>query len=300
MISASQNKIWFSAAVETAKEAIDAVEFALLESGALGTEINTLGKDKLAEFITVIGYFNEEIDLQPKLNEALEIYDLPSGAIKSVNWQEVEQRDWLEEWKKGWQPVESAQFVVAPEWSEIADPENKIIIRIEPGMAFGTGTHETTRLCLEAIDKYFTGGSFLDVGTGTAVLAIAAAKMFPESRVEACDTDTDSVTIARENAELNEVGGIKFYEGSITADTADFDFVCANLTADVIILLLPLLVEKSHNFLVLSGILAEQTEMVTSELHKLGQENFGIGQLGEWISITVDRRCKNTETTEIH
>jgi ribosomal protein L11 methyltransferase len=291
MTSASQNKIWYSAEIEALREAADAVEFALLESGALGTEISMSVKDKDAPAIKIVGYFNERVELREKLNEALEIYDLSSAAVKDIRWGEVEQRDWLEEWKKSWQPVVSGRFVVAPTWSEIPDPENNIIIRIEPGMAFGTGTHETTRLCLSAIDKEYKGGSFLDVGTGTAVLAIAAAKMFPDAKIEACDTDVDSVRIARENAALNDAADrINFYEGSIAADTETFDFICANLTADVIIPLLPLLVEKSKETLALSGILVEQEGMVTNRLKELGQDKFSIDHFGEWVLITVDRK----------
>ena len=91
-----------------------------------------------------------------------------------------------------------------------------VCIRIEPGMAFGTGTHETTRLCLAALEKYFQGGSLLDVGTGTGILAIAAAKLFPEARVTACDTDAKAVEIARENARLNEVSNqVTFTVGTV-------------------------------------------------------------------------------------
>ena len=81
----------------------------------------------------------------------------------------------MAEWKKNSQPVEVGErFIIAPPWTELSNAHNRIVIRIEPGMAFGTGTHETTRLCLDAIEKYFAGGSFLDVGTGTGILAIAA------------------------------------------------------------------------------------------------------------------------------
>jgi ribosomal protein L11 methyltransferase len=291
MTSASQNKNWQAVEIIALSAATEAVEFALLESGALGTEISLFGKNRDAEEVTVIGYFDSEIDLTEKLAEALEIYDLPSDAIKETRWTTIEQRDWLEEWKKNWQPVRSGRFVVAPTWSEIPDAEDQIIIRIEPGMAFGTGTHETTRLCLAAIDEHYAGGSFLDVGTGTAVLAIAAAKMSPGARIDACDIDEDAVAIARENAELNGVGGaISFYTGSIADETDAFDFVCANLTADVIVPLLPLLVERSARFLVLSGILAEQKDMVTSELKKLGQDDFTVEQMGEWISVVARRQ----------
>ncbi len=291
MTSASRNKIWLAAEIETAREAVEAVEFALLEAGALGTGVDMFGRKMDAPVLTVTGYFNEKIELRGRLDDALEIYGYSADAIKKIRWKKIEQRDWLEEWKKGWQPVESGRFIVAPTWSEIPTGAGRIIIRIEPGMAFGTGTHETTRLCLAAITSYFKGGSFLDVGTGTAVLAIAAAKMFPEAQVEACDTDAEAIVIALENAKLNEAADkIKFYAGSITKDTREFDFVCANLTADVITELLPMLVEKSRETLVLSGILAEQEKTITEELQKLNQTDFEIERLGEWISIIINRK----------
>src|ERR1044072_9347810 len=178
MTSASKNKTWSAVEIETVREAAEAVEFALLEARALGTAISTSVKNKDDEFLTVTGYFDEEVELQKSLDEALRIYGFSPGAVKRVGWIKVVQRDWLLEWKKSWQPVESGRFIVAPTWSEIPESPDKIVIRIEPGMAFGTGTHETTRLCLSAIDKYYnSGGRFLDIGTGTAILAIAAAKM---------------------------------------------------------------------------------------------------------------------------
>ena len=113
-----------------------------------------------------------------------------------MNVRAVADRDWLEEWRKSWQPVETGRFIVAPPWSELDHSHNRIVIRIEPGMAFGTGTHETTRLCLAAIERYFSGNSFLDVGTGTGVLAIAAAKLSPEATITACDIDEAAIEIA--------------------------------------------------------------------------------------------------------
>jgi ribosomal protein L11 methyltransferase len=289
MTSESRIKIWHTIRITADRAAGEAIDFALLESGALGTETSTFGKDKDAEVVTIVGYFEEQIDLRGKLDEALEIYSLPGDAIKNIEWAAIEQQDWLAEWKKNWQPVESGRFIVAPIWKDVGGGDDKIVIRIEPGMAFGTGTHETTRLCLKAIGENYRGGSFLDVGTGTAVLAIAAAKMFPGTEIEACDIDADSVVIASENAELNNVHGIEFYEGSINGETKIFDLICANLTADVILPILPLLVEKSKKALILSGILAEQEELVVEALKKLTGDKYIVDRLGEWISITVSR-----------
>lgn len=288
------DKKWFALEITADSAASEAVEFALNELDARGTEINNLGKQR-SETLTIIGYFNENFAdtiWQKTLLEAVQIYGFSTDAVKKTEWREVENQDWLAEWKKHWKPTETARFIIAPTWETI-ETTDKIVIRIEPSMAFGTGTHETTRLCLKAIEENYDGAmSFLDVGTGTGILAVGAAKIQSEGEKEkgeivGCDTDADSVKIAKENAETNEAENIEFYVGSISADTPEFDFVCANLTADVIVPLLPLLVEKTKKFLVLSGILQEQEELVIGELNKLQSTNYKIETDGEWISILV-------------
>ncbi len=206
-----------------------------------------------------------------------------------MKMREVANRDWLVEWKQSWQPVTAGRFIIAPPWSELGPHEKQIVIRIEPGMAFGTGTHETTRLCLKAIEMYFDGGSFLDVGTGTGILAIAAAMMFPEARVEACDVDADAIEIARENARINNVSKIDFRVGSIgTEPSSSADLVCANLTADVIVDLLPTFIATTCGRLVLSGILDSQIDMVTQKIREHhAVANFTLMRDGEWIAIIV-------------
>jgi len=286
---------WFALEVTASAEASEAVEFALNELNALGTEINNLGK-KTAETLTIIGYFNEKFAnqiMQKQLLEAVQIYGFSTDAIKKTEWREVENQDWLAEWKKHWKPTETNKFIIAPTW-ETVENTDKIVIRIEPSMAFGTGTHETTKLCLKAIEETYDGAmSFLDVGTGTGILAIAASKFqapSSKSQVVGCDTDEDSIKIAKENADLNETENIEFYVGSISEETDSFDFVCANLTADVILPILPLLVEKSKKILVLSGILKEQEKLITGELEKFRISNFKIETDGEWISVLVGRK----------
>ena len=266
--------------VDIEADAREAVEYALMEAGALGTE--TVDN-------TVTGYFAEIPErerVRSELFEALRIYDLPSSSVRDMNVREVADRDWLEEWKQNWQPVEVGRFIIAPPWAELGDTPDHLVIRIEPGMAFGTGTHETTRLCLDAIQKYSSGGSFLDVGTGTGILAIAAAKLFPHARVEACDTDETAIEIARENAAANDVR-IDFWAGTIDDSTASADLVCANLTADVIARILPALAGVTCGKLILSGILETQVEMVQAALHDSGIDDFEISQDGEWVALIV-------------
>jgi ribosomal protein L11 methyltransferase len=291
---------WFALEVTADAAASEAVEFALNELDALGTEINNLGK-KDVEILTIIGYFNERFADQiwrNRLLEAVQIYGFSAGSIKKTEWREVEDQDWLAEWKKHWKPTETGKFIIAPTW-ETVEPTEKIVIRIEPSMAFGTGTHETTRLCLRAIEENYDGQmSFLDVGTGTGILAIAAAKSQIselKAQIVGCDTDEDSIKIATENAELNETKHIEFYVGSISEETPGFDFVCANLTADVILPILPLLVEKSKKILVLSGILKEQEKSVTGALEKIGSLDYKIETDGEWISILMDNGQRTTD-----
>jgi ribosomal protein L11 methyltransferase len=282
----SDAKTWHAVDATAVREAAEAIEYGLMEAGAAGTET----KEGSADLI-LSGYFaaTPEIEVvRASLIDSLRIYNLQPDSLIDLSTREVPDRDWLAEWKKDWQPVEVGRFTVAPPWSAIAETPARIVIRIEPGMAFGTGTHETTRLCLKAIEKHFRGGSFLDVGTGTGILAIAAAKMWPGARIAACDTDADAVEIARENARLNHVGEqIDFRAGSLTEQTSSADLVCANLTAPVIVELLPLLLGASCGRLVLSGILIEQIELVQSRLLELGAAGFEIDQDGEWIALVV-------------
>jgi ribosomal protein L11 methyltransferase len=293
-------KNWFAVEIETKTEAAEAVEFALNELDALGTEINNLGV-KASETLRVVGYFNELPDdetVRFQLDEALNIYGFSSEAILNIDSRAVENADWLAEWKKRWKPTETEKFIIAPPW-ETVENTGKIVIKIEPSMAFGTGTHDTTKLCLQAIEKHFSPEmSFFDVGTGTGILAIAAAKFAAKNsesqitnskpQILGCDTDEDSIKIARENAELNETPDVGFYVGSIDEETPKFDFVCANITIDVIIPILPQLLEKAEKILALSGILKEQENQIVTELEKFEIKNPKIETSGEWISVIID------------
>lgn len=299
-------RLWYALDVEIETAAREAVEYGLMEAGALGTETddvrqtNVQASSVAQPLLRVTGYFDSTPNresVRTELADALRVYNLPSSSVREMNLREVADEDWLGEWKKSWKPVEVGRLVIAPPWSELTVGGDRIVIRIEPGMAFGTGTHETTRLCLKAIMRFFKGGSFLDVGTGTGILAIAAAKLFPSARIAACDTDAAAIEIARENARLNGVAErIDFRVGSLSAldeareelATASADFVCANLTADAIAALLPGLISASCGRLVLSGILDSQVETIVDQLHNAGTSGSLIMmQDGEWVAIVV-------------
>ena len=285
-------KTWYAAEVSVSSAAREAIEYGLMEAGALGTETVDVNSG-----VRIAGYFDRPIEahsVRHALLDGLRIYGLESTDLRDFETREVPDRDWLAEWKQNWQPVSIGRFIVAPPWIESfptssdRETEARIILKIEPGMAFGTGTHETTRLCLQAIERQFRGGSFLDVGTGTGILAIAAAKMFPNAHVEACDTDAEAVEIAKENARLNGVDGqIQFRAGTVDERTASADLVCANLTAPVIVDLLPQLLGATCGRLILSGILDSQIEVVQARLFELGTTILESDQQGEWVSLVV-------------
>lgn len=287
--TAVKENIWFAIDVIAFPDACEAAEYGLMEAGALGTETNT----KADGCQQVTAYFKDRVDedaVRVRLLEAFWIYNLSPAALVELKTREVANRDWLAEWKKGWQPVEVGErFLIAPPWSEIKNAHDRIVIRVEPGMAFGTGTHETTRLCLMAMERHFQGGSFVDVGTGTGILAIAAAKLFPQARIEACDTDEEAIAIARENARLNNVAGnVSFRVGTIETTTASADCVCANLTAETILPILPTLLGATCGRLILSGILHEQVDAIRSRLGGLGiHTGYEVASDGEWAAIII-------------
>lgn len=268
-------------------DAREAAEYGLMEAGAIGTETTDSTNGRLS----VAAYFESPESSKTaheRVLEALQIYGFDQTALIEFQTRAIADQDWLAEWKKHWRPVEVGRFIIAPPWSEAPAPDDHLLIRINPGMAFGTGTHETTRLCLKAIEKYYAGGSFLDVGTGTGILAIAAAKLAPDASIIGCDTDAEAIEIARENAQLNDVENrIDFRVGTIDEQTPSADLVCANLTAPVIVELLPALLGVTCGRLILSGILETQFEMVEARLLEQAATVNEVMQDNEWIAVVI-------------
>lgn len=293
MKSASQNKkSWDVFEVEALSEATEAIEFGFNQAQALGTEINNLGKSQPSETLSIRGYFERgktnKKQLINHLEKALQAYGIDFHAIRGVRKRKIVERDWLASWKRHWKPVETEKFVISPSWKKI-NRKDKQIIYINPAMAFGTGTHETTRLCLQAIERFFKPSmTFLDVGTGTGILAIASAKLANgnNKKIIACDIDEESVHQAQRNALLNNVN-IEIFHGSITKESPKYDFICANLTLEIILPLLPILIEKTNQILVLSGIMKDQKEKIRQALFKYQLTNYEIEALNEWIAVIV-------------
>ena len=199
---------------------------------------------------------------------------------------------WRDKWKEYFKPTKlSNNIVVKPTWCEYEPNEEDIVIEIDPGMAFGTGTHETTMLCIRMIEKYMHGGyKVLDVGSGSGILSIAAAKL-GASDVLGIDIDEDAVRVSNENYELNGVSDrAKAIVGDLTVGV-DYkaNIVVANLLADIVMRLSK--DAKRHlgekGIFITSGILTEKSEAVEKCMIECGFEIVEKAILGEWCSIVA-------------
>jgi ribosomal protein L11 methyltransferase len=287
----SSEKIWHLLTLRILPEAEEFAGFLLFESGSTG--LVTLGEGP--EGLQLGAYFDsganpEEIarDLEAGFARAG-----MSDALLSISPSEVEEQDWMQKWKEGFEAIDiGSRLVVAPSW-KLPRAGDRAIIQIDPGMAFGTGTHETTRLCLEAIEAHWAGGSMIDVGTGTGILAIAAALLAEDSRIVAIDIDPLAVEVARENLRINGVAErIEIHEGQ-PADFSSrpFNFVVANLTAEVIIALMDDLVAclQPRGLMILSGILTTLRPEVEAAAALAGLKIMERGEAGEWAMLVARR-----------
>ncbi|MDX2029771.1 MAG: 50S ribosomal protein L11 methyltransferase [Blastocatellia bacterium] len=294
-------KIWHAIEVEIARVGETAATTQLWAFNTTGLEVS---EDPTApDFVTLRAWFNEAPDakkLREQIVRGLKLIDLPEFALRRVEPMTIEEQDWLAEWKKGWEPILIGErLMICPSWKrEQVKETDRIVVEIDPGMAFGTGTHETTRGCLEMLERYWPPASagpdapsLLDVGTGTGILAIAALKLAPAARVIGFDVDPEAIEVARENSNINGVGEdleLEVNRLSFYHDQA-FDVVLANLTADVII---PLSgefprVTAPGGVLIASGILQEQGEDVQRALAQAGFAVLEAKPDGEWVTFAL-------------
>ena len=177
------------------------------------------------------------------------------------------EEDWADSWKQYYKPIKIGEkLVVVPMWEKYDANENEIIVKMDPGMAFGTGTHETTRLCATLLEKYVTPSTLmLDVGTGSGILAICASKLGAK-KCYAYDIDPVAVRVARENVKDNDANNIECEVSDLLKGVFDqkYDVIAANIVADIIIRMLPDIGKYMHEntTLVISGIIDERCEDV--------------------------------------
>ena len=247
---------------------------------------------------------------QRRLEEGLwhlgQVYPIPEPVIRKLA-----EKDWSEAWKQQYRLQRvGRRTVIVPAWEEYAPAPGEIAIRLEPGMAFGTGLHPTTRLCLRALETHCPeAGELLDVGTGSGVLAIAAAKLGARS-VLALDADAAAVAIARENVTMNGVSGcvtvrhgtlpggdavpLHFVENSDLAllDTGSFDLILINILAHVIVSLAPALsaMLAPGGLVIAAGLIDTQEPLVTECFQACGLYVVERAQEKDWVSLVAQSR----------
>ena len=214
-----------------------------------------------------------------------------------LEMKDVDEEDWSNAWKKYYHPVQVGEhLVVCPSWEAYDRKPDEVVLTLNPGMAFGTGTHDTTRLCMELLEKYITPqDTVLDVGCGSGILAITAA-LLGANKIIGCDIDEVAVKVAGENAALNGVQDrIAFHQGDLTSQVeGSFQIICANIVADVIIRLS----EDAGSYLAKDGIFITSGIIDTREqdvLNALEQNGFQVIERrtsGGWVALACKAKVQ--------
>ncbi|MBI3811234.1 MAG: 50S ribosomal protein L11 methyltransferase [Nitrospirae bacterium] len=215
-------------------------------------------------------------------------------SISDVRTRELGPKDWTEQWKKGYETRKVGQrLVIVPSWKDYSPKPNEVVVTMDPGMAFGTGLHPTTRLCLIVLEKYLkTGEEVLDVGTGSGILTIAAVK-FGAGHVTAFDIEPEAVEIAKQNAIQNGVSDRgTFHTGMLKdlgAKIPPADLILVNILAYTIIRMLPDLKAKllRGGRIITSGILKEYAPDVETAMKKEGLEIVESLHEEDWVSLVA-------------
>jgi len=253
--------------------------------------------------MTIKAYLSDDTDPAPKMAE-LELYlkrlraerpdiHISPPAIKSILTEE-----WSSNWKSHFKPLRiGRRLVILPTWEEVPVLPEQLLLRIDPGMAFGTGGHETTRLCLELLEKSIDSSdslppSLLDLGTGSGILAMAAS-LLGAGRILALDIDPDAVDVARENLLLNRLEDkIECGTTPLESVAGCFDIILANILAEELVRLAPTLSVRLNpgGVLILSGILAEKERLVFDGFAPEPLQFVETTSDGEWVAMLY-KRC---------
>lgn len=307
---------WIEIKTNTLAEAVDSVTELYYEYGAQGVAIeepidmkNFENENLYWDYVdendqsdnkesVVIAYYSSlEENLEQKLEEikgrisALVDFGINIGSgIIEIN--QVKQEDWENSWKQYFKPLHvTDKIVIKPQWEEYVAADKEIVIQIDPGMAFGTGSHETTSMCINAIEKNLKPNmELLDIGTGSGILSMAGVLLGAKKAV-GVDLDPVAVRVANENALLNNLSDkIQIVHGDLVSVVqGQYEMVVANIIAEAIIILLESDVKsfvKKDGFFICSGIILEKEELVLNKLKELGFLVQTIDRQGEWVCIT--------------
>ncbi len=246
----------------------------------------------------VIGYFPYDDTLRTKLEtieEGLARLEKKIGIKYRMFYVDMDESDWAESWKAYFRTEKiTDRIVVKPTWRDDSVSDKDIVLEIDPGMAFGTGTHPTTRMCIVLIEKYLKKyNAFLDVGTGSGILMIAAAKL-GASKIWGIDTDAVAADIARQNLIQNQIPEslFKIIIGNLVDGiTQQFDMVAANLTTKTILILLENIqkILVQDGILICSGILAADKNKILDKLEQAGFKTIETLSDEDWISMACRR-----------
>lgn len=245
------------------------------------TGVSVKGFCKIEDKDEVLSNLEERLNI---LKE--EDFGIDFGTLK-ISTREVSTSNWDEEWRKFYKTIELDKIAVVPDWIEYSG--DKAVVRLEPGMAFGTGEHASTRLCLSLLEKIdLQGADVIDVGTGSGILGISASKLGAKS-VYMTDIDEKAVEVARENVIKNGAQNCTV-EVSDLADTINQRVILANLTADILLRLLDRLTSsiKKGSTLIASGIIAERLDEVLDAYTGNGFRVVEVLQKDDWRAVMME------------
>jgi ribosomal protein L11 methyltransferase len=240
--------------------------------GFLGSEV-----EEFEDFVEVKAYFSSPV----KLNNFLKDFLLSEGFLKESNWES--------EWKRYFKPTKiSDKFWVVPSWMKGKISVQGIPVYIYPARTFGTGTHETTQLAVELMEKVLRrGNSLLDVGSGSGILSIVAKKL-GAGKVVACDIQDEALEELRHNEELNCVSGIEFVRGSARDIKGKFDVVVANIEKHLLEPIFKDVVNCGEKFIIISGILQSQEGQFLERAKMLNLNLIEKAYKGDWVSFLFE------------
>ncbi len=281
----TEKRKWYRGKWETSAEIAPLVMEIINKVTRRGIEVKEEGNEvSFFSYHPAHLWEKERASLEVQVELLLSLF--PDAQIK-CDWEEFYEENWQENWRQYFRPQRiSKRLIVLPAWEKYSPQKGEIALFIEPAMAFGTGTHETTRLCLKSMEALYpleTPQSMLDVGTGTGILAIYAAK-FGIRHITALDTDPLAIEAASKNAALNKVSHLRFVQDTVNPEVGQYDWVVANLETKIILPLLNALTQIANKTLILSGILTGEIEKISSVLDRPPRKCL---TEGEWACLII-------------